>query len=944
MSAGQAKLQQGSTQHDNTQSSGAASLRFDNWGYRHASRRHFAVRGLSLDIPAGQKVLILGASGIGKSTMLEGAAGLLGGAKGMRSEISETQQEPLQTDGSRAQNDSSRELHPHQSQTAGATPDQHVNVQAVVDEDGGVSEGSVLVDGVPVQQARGRVGLVLQDPDAQVIFQRLGDNVAFGPENLNVERHAIWDRVRTSLQAVGLEGLQLHRSTTHLSGGQTQRLALAGALAMQPGVLLLDEPTANLDPDGVEQIVDAVKDVVDRTGATMVLVEHHAQPWVEMLDRVIVLGVETNTGDTDETGHGAQRRTVIVADGSPDDVFMRTDIDFASLGIWLPRVYIDKRDENTDKSMSDRRRSSSQNNQAEQASDVAESLEVVARDDSPRSGDTANRQGEVLVTTQNLAIGRNGQAIASDINISLAAGEVTALVGANGAGKSTLSLTLAGLLPPVSGSVQASQALADGLGIEPISWKSRALASRISYVFQNPEHQFATGSVLDEVMLGPIRTGMSQEDAKSRAESLLTRFRLDRYAKANPYTLSGGEKRRLTVAAALAAAPRLLILDEPTFGQDRNTWMQMVELIRSLRNDGVGIVVVTHDRELVRELQARVIELLPEHQSGVWKQRRDASEQAHTESSMLPAKEDLPVERAIDEDADDSEDVEQALSCTADDASVPGMESILVSEVNRRDEEPRQSSRSPVLASMNPAYRLIGAFAASLPLLLSLDWMSASVALGLEFLVLMAMGLMPWRVIASTWPVFIGAPGSALAVLLYGKSGGEIWWQWGWILISERSATLALATALRILAIGIPAIITIAGVDATDLADSFSQVLHLPDRFVYGGLAGMRLFSVLQDDWAALTASRRSRGLGEDGKVRSFFPQAFALLVLSIRRSTTLAVAMEARGFGGSGPRSHARISEVRLRDRIFVVGCLCVPVIALCVAGVTGHFAFFGG
>lgn len=943
MSAEQAKPQQGSTQHDNTQPSGAASLRFDNWGYRHASRRNFAVRGLSLDIPAGQKVLILGASGIGKSTMLEGAAGLLGGAKGIRSDTSEAQHEPSQTVGSHAENASAEELHPHQTQSAGASTDKQVNVQAVVDEDGGVSEGSVLVDGVPVQQARGRVGLVLQDPDAQVIFQRLGDNVAFGPENLNVERHAIWDRVRTSLQAVGLEGLQLHRSTTHLSGGQTQRLALAGALAMQPGVLLLDEPTANLDPDGVEQIVDAVKDVVDRTGATMVLVEHHAQPWVEMLDRVIVLGVETNTGDADETGHGAQRRTVIVADGSPDDVFMRTDIDFASLGIWLPRIYIDKRHESAGKSMSDRQQTSS-NDQAAQVSDAAACEGEVAHDDSPKNGDTDNRWGEILVTTQNLAIGRNGQAIASDINIALAAGEVTALVGANGAGKSTLSLTLAGLLPPVSGSVQASQALADGLGVEPMSWKSRALASRISYVFQNPEHQFATGSVLDEVMLGPIRTGMSQEDAKRRAESLLSRFRLDRYAKANPYTLSGGEKRRLTVAAALAAAPRLLILDEPTFGQDRNTWMQMVELIRSLRNDGVGIVVVTHDRELVRELQARVIELLPEHQSGVWDQRLDASEQAQGESPMLPAKADLPVVRAIDEDADDSEDVEQALSCTADDASVPGMESILVSEVNRRDEEPRQSSRSPVLASMNPAYRLIGAFAASLPLLLSLDWMSASVALGLEFLVLMAMGLMPWRVIASTWPVFIGAPGSALAVLLYGKSGGEIWWQWGWILISERSATLALATALRILAIGIPAIITIAGVDATDLADSFSQVLHLPDRFVYGGLAGMRLFSVLQDDWAALTASRRSRGLGEDGKVRSFFPQAFALLVLSIRRSTTLAVAMEARGFGGSGPRSHARISEVRLRDRIFVVGCLCVPVIALCVAGVTGHFAFFGG
>ena len=195
----------------------------------------------------------------------------------------------------------------------------------------------------------------------------------------------------------------------------------------------------------------------------------------------------------------------------------------------------------------------------------------------------------------------------------------------------------------------------------------------------------------------------------------------------------------------------------------------------------------------------------------------------------------------------------------------------------------------------------------------------------------------------STWPIFIGAPGSALAVLLYGKSGGSTWWHWGWITITDRSAELALATALRILAIGIPAIIAVLGIDATDLADGFSQLLHLPDRFVYGGLAGMRLFSVLQDDWAALTASRRSRGLGDDSKFKSFFPQAFALLVLSIRRSTTLAVAMQARGFGSDEPRSHARVSVVRARDRWFLVVCLLIPVAALTAALCAGTFSFFG-
>ena len=166
----------------------------------------------------------------------------------------------------------------------------------------------------------------------------------------------------------------------------------------------------------------------------------------------------------------------------------------------------------------------------------------------------------------------------------------------------------------------------------------------------------------------------------------------------------------------------------------------------------------------------------------------------------------------------------------------------------------------------------------------------------------------------------------------------------GIIHVSDHSTTLAIATFIRILAIGVPAIVTVIGIDATDLADAFSQVMKLPDRFVYGGLAGMRLFSVLQDDWAALSASRRPRGLADDSKIKAFMPQAFALLVLSIRRSTTLATAMEARGFGGENPRSHARISHVNKRDHVFMIGCLIIPAIALIAAVYYGTFALLGG
>ena len=506
----------------------------------------------------------------------------------------------------------------------------------------------------------------------------------------------------------------------------------------------------------------------------------------------------------------------------------------------------------------------------------------------------------------------NSEPIARHINLEFKAGQITALVGANGAGKSTLSLTLAGLLPAVSGEVVASDALAQGAnGTDPMKWKSPDLAKRISYVFQNPEHQFACGSVLDEVMLGPLRTGVSADEARAKAQELLKRFRLARYAKANPYTLSGGEKRRLTVAASLAAAPRVLILDEPTFGQDRKTWLQIIRLIASLRSGGVSIIVVTHDRELVEALGARLVELVPDAKA-------EAAEMSAAEASAS-----------------------EALSATT---GATDISRIKVSAVNNRDEEAKLSSRSPLLASINPVFRIFGAFAASIPLLFTLDCVSASVALLLEFVIFACIKLPPWRVIRLSWPVWVGAPASALTVLLYGKSGGNTWFQWWLMHATDRSAMLAVATSLRILAIGVPSIVMVIGLDATDLADAFSQVLHLPDRFVYGGLAGIRLFGVLQDDWAALTASRRSRGLGDEHRVRAFFPQSFALLVLSIRRSTTLATAMEARGFGGVGARSHARVSRVRARDWWIFAVCAIVPSVAVAAALYFGTFAFLGG
>ncbi len=474
-----------------------AALEAREWGWRHASRRAWALRDVSLRIQPGERVLLLGASGAGKSTLLHGLAGVLGG-----------------------------------------------------DEEG-ESAGRLLIDGEEASAARGRAGLVLQDPDAQVILARVGDDVAFGCENLGVPRDEIWSRVHDALDAVDLR-VPLDRPTKALSGGQKQRLALAGVLAMRPGAVLLDEPTANLDPAGVVEVRDAVVRVLDATGATFVVVEHRIDVWLEVVTRVIVLG---------EGG--------VLADGAPEAVFAAHGEALAERGAWVPgRPPV-------------------------------------------HPAPPVSPPGATLLSATALSVGRvRGVPVADGIDIEVRAGEVTAITGPNGVGKSTLGLTLAGLLPPVDGAVRAADALADGAGAHPVSWRSRELLTRIGTVFQEPEHQLLSTTVRGELEVGPRALGLPDAERTARVDELLARLRLDALAEANPYTLSGGEKRRVTVGAMLATRPRVLVLDEPTFGQDARTWAELVALFARLRDEGSALVAITHDEEVVRALHARRVGLV----------------------------------------------------------------------------------------------------------------------------------------------------------------------------------------------------------------------------------------------------------------------------------------------------------------------------------------------
>jgi energy-coupling factor transport system ATP-binding protein len=206
---------------------------------------------------------------------------------------------------------------------------------------------------------------------------------------------------------------------------------------------------------------------------------------------------------------------------------------------------------------------------------------------------------EVVESATSLAVGRDGVAVQRGLDLTVESSRLLAITGPNGVGKSTLGLTLAGLLPPIEGTVTA-------LGRrDPHRWKSRDLLTRIGTVFQDPEHQFLATTVRAELEVGPRALGRSL----AIVDELLERLRLGHLARANPFTLSGGEQRRLSVATVLATAPRILVLDEPTFGQDALTWAEMVAIIAGLVDDGAAVLTMTHDLDLVDALADTRLEL-----------------------------------------------------------------------------------------------------------------------------------------------------------------------------------------------------------------------------------------------------------------------------------------------------------------------------------------------
>ncbi len=249
--------------------------------------------------------------------------------------------------------------------------------------------------------------------------------------------------------------------------------------------------------------------------------------------------------------------------------------------------------------------------------------------------------------------------------------------------------------------------------------------------------------------------------------------------------------------------------------------------------------------------------------------------------------------------------------------------------------------RPSAVGRINPVAKLIAAVLLSLVLLLSIDWVSAIVALALESVLLGWAGLGARQFWLRTLPLWFAAPIAGFTTVIYGEDSGALLWQLGPITVTQGSLGLGAAIALRILAIGIPGIVLFATTDPTDLADGLSQVLRLPARFVLGGLAGLRLVGLFIEDWRSLGLARRARGVGDSGAIVRFARQAFALLVLSVRRGSKLATAMEAKGFGSSRPRTWARPSVFAGPEWLLMAIAAGIAVAAVAVSVAAGSWSF---
>ena len=507
-----------------------------NVSYTYPNMSEPTLRGIDLHIDDGEFVLLLGASGSGKSTLIQCLNGLV----------------PKIT--------------------------------------GGNLEGEIVINGknirnYKVHQLASDVGIIFQNPDTQLFSLTVGKDVAFGPENLGMPKEEILMRMDRAIRIVGMDDMR-DRFIFTLSGGEKQRVAIAGTLAMEPHVMVLDEPTSDLDPVGTGEVLSLVRRLNQEKDMTIILIEHKIDEVVHLADRVVVMD-----------------RGKIILDGTPDKIFNNGHDQLKSIGIALPQL-----------------------------AEIAHAMEngfgdfegdlptyssyktILARlyqllRDKPtniarfRTAHTPSIRTapKPKIEIKNLRhTFEDGKVGLDGINLMISEGDFVALIGHNGAGKTTLVNHLIGFLKPATGTIFIN-------GKDISDMRVATLAQSVGYLFQNPDNQIFTDSVTQELKFGLENIKLRDTIIEERVDRAISMMELEEFRDRHPHSLSRGQRQRLAVASILAMEPDIIVLDEPTTGQDWGHVNKFLQQIRHLNELGKTIILITHDMNLVAGYARRTV-------------------------------------------------------------------------------------------------------------------------------------------------------------------------------------------------------------------------------------------------------------------------------------------------------------------------------------------------
>jgi energy-coupling factor transporter ATP-binding protein EcfA2 len=448
---------------------------------------------------------------------------------------------------------------------------------------GGTISGRVTVAGLDTlesstRELAGRVGFVFQDPENQLVSMDVEREVAFGLENLGFPRDLIAKRLEESLDTLGIAGLR-RRALSELSGGEKQKVAIASVLALHPSVLILDEPTSELDPKGAEEVLSVVTRLNHELGLTVILVEHRLDRVLQYADRLIVID-------------GGE----ITLDGRVNDVLTDHYRELDDLGVGIPpliRLFQELR-----------KRDAAIDRVPLTVKEGRAMLEKLLEKHAPLTdsgGEPRGAGGENLIEARNLWYAYpNGLTALKDVRLEIRGGEFVAIMGRNASGKTTLAKHFNRLLVPTKGRIRVA-------GTDTREATIAELARKVGFVFQNPNDHLFADTVYDEITFTLKVLGFASQEIARRTAKALEMFHLGELKGCYPRSLSGGEKQRVALASVLAAGPRILILDEPTRGLEYRLKVELMRFLKDYCSRGNAVVLVSHDVEIVAEYAQRVI-------------------------------------------------------------------------------------------------------------------------------------------------------------------------------------------------------------------------------------------------------------------------------------------------------------------------------------------------